>query len=510
MPDIVLTTLNARYPHCALGLRYLMANMGELRDKTVMCEFGINQLSVDVLDAILEHNPRIVGLGVYVWNVEQTTRLVAELKRVRPQTTVVLGGPEVSYASEHPEVAQLADYVIMGEADVAFVRLCRQILEGDASSDSVIAAELPVLGELNQPYVLYSENDIANRVVYVEASRGCPFTCEFCLSALDPSVRQFPLDQFLSAMTSLLDRGVQRFKFVDRAFNLNVATATRILEFFLDRQEPGLFLHFEVVPDRLPESIRSLIREFPAGALQFEAGVQTFDPVVAERIGRRQDYDRLETNLQFLRQQTGVHIHADLIVGLPGETVASFGRGFDRLVALNPQEIQVGILKRLRGAPIARHDEDWDMVYSPNAPYQLLQNKLLDATVLGDLRRFARYWDLVANSGNFVESLPLIWGSNSPFECFQRFCAWLFECEGRTHGVPLLRLAEYVFRFLTEENGLPKQRVAECIWRDYRRGGRHDRPRFLRSFSLSHWAVQGESPAASPTRQSRHLEQPDG
>ena len=219
---------------------------------------------------------------------------------------------------------------------------------------------------------------MAHRVIYIEASRGCPFTCEFCLSSLDVPVRQFPLDPLLAAADKLLERGVRQFKFVDRTFNLNIAASRRILEFFLERQRPGLFVHFEMIPDRLPEALREVIAKFPPGALQFEVGIQTFDEAVSSNISRRQDYGRLADNLRFLREQTGVHVHADLIAGLPGETLESFAAGFDRLVAMGPQEIQVGILKRLRGTPIVRHDQAWEMVYSAHPPYEILRNKLLD------------------------------------------------------------------------------------------------------------------------------------
>ena len=149
---------------------------------------------------------------------------------------------------------------------------------------------------------------------------------------------------------------MRQFKFVDRTFNLNLATSRALLQFFLDRGRPGLFAHFEMIPDRLPEPLREVIARFPPGALQFEVGIQTFNPRVAELISRRQDFARLADNLRFLREHTGVHVHADLIVGLPGESLESFGEGFDRLLALGPQEIQVGMLKRLRGTPIVRHD----------------------------------------------------------------------------------------------------------------------------------------------------------
>ncbi len=198
--------------------------------------------------------------------------------------------------------------------------------------------------------------------------------------------------------------------------NLNISKS--ILLFFLERLRPGLFLHFEMIPDRLPDALRDLIARFPAGVLQFEVGIQTFNNDVARLISRRQDYVKLADNLKFLRHHTGVHVHADLIIGLPGEDVISFAAGFDQLVAMKPQEIQIGMLKRLRGTPIVRHDSEWAMVYSPSPPYEILQTKLIDFPTIQRLRRFSRYWDLIANSGNFVLTTPLLFGNESPFKWF--------------------------------------------------------------------------------------------
>jgi hypothetical protein len=287
------------------------------------------------------------------------------------------------------------------------------------------------------------------------------------------------LDQF----RQLMERGAKRWKFVDRTFNLNAGVSRAILEFLLERYEPGSFFHFEMVPDRLPEILREVLPRFPRGSLQFEIGVQTFNENTGALIRRRQNVERLEDTFRFLRKETGVHIHADLIAGLPGETLESFAAGFDRLVALGPHEIQVGILKRLRGTPIGRHDAEWQMIYSPNPPYELLRNKLIDFTGMQTLRRVARFWDLVSNSGNFVESTPLIWsGGSSAFYGFLDFARWLHRSVGRTDSIALVRLMELLFQYLTGQINLDASLVAATLWRDYQRGGRYDKPLFLREF----------------------------
>ena len=486
MPDIILTTLNAKYAHCAFGLRYLMANLGALQAQARILEFDINQRPIDVVEVILRHEPKIVGIGVYIWNVTQSLQVVADLKRLRPDVIIILGGPEVSYECDRQEIVRLADHVITGEADLAFAEVCGQTLDGNLPQAKIIPAPLPDFDRLALPYELYTDTDIAHRVIYVEASRGCPFECEFCLSSLDIPVRNAALDRFLAAMQRLLDRGVRQFKFVDRTFNLNLKISSAILEFFRERHRPGLFVHFEMIPDRLPAALREPIKKFPPGALQFEVGIQTFNEEVAKLISRHQDNAKVEENLRWLRKETGVHVHADLIAGLPGENLDSFASGFDRLVALAPQEIQVGLLKRLRGTPIVRHDCEWGMVYSPEPPYEILQTKLIDFFTMQRLRRFARYWDLVGNSGNFVETTPLLWRAGSPFQAFMRFSDWLYARTKQTHSIALQRLRDLAAQYLTEEIDVPEQEVQAALQHDTK-------------------PARGATTPHSPPRQARHL-----
>ncbi len=505
MVDIVLSTLNAKFIHAAFGLRYLYANLGELRERACLLEFDISQRPVDIVEAILARNPKIVGLGVYIWNATLSAEVVRILKRIRPDIAVVLGGPEVSYESADQPIVQASNHTITGEADLVFPEVCRQILRGTPSPHKVIHAPVPDLAKVVMPYDLYDDRDVAHRIIYVEASRGCVFTCEFCLSSLDIPVRQFPTELFLQEMDRLFQRGVQHFKFVDRTFNLNLQISKAILEFFLARLRPGLFLHFEMIPDRLPEPLRELIRRFPPGVLQFEVGIQSFNDEVSANIKRRQNLDRLTDNFKFLRGETGVHIHADLIVGLPGETMASFAAGFDRLLTLNPQEIQVGILKRLRGTPIIRHDVSWEMVYSPNPPYEILQNRLLNFETVQRLGRFSRFWDLVANSGNFVETTPLLWaGGVSPFEAFLRWADWIYHRTGQRHGIALSSLAEHLFHYLTHELQQSPLEVAQVIYRDYQKGGRSDCPPFLKAFLPDHQSARIQKNGSTLKRQGRH------
>jgi radical SAM superfamily enzyme YgiQ (UPF0313 family) len=472
---IVLATVNARYVHAALGLRYLAANLGELQAGTKILEFVSGMRAADLVEAVLAETPRIVGFGVYIWNVEESTKAVALLKRVAPEVVVVVGGPEVSHEVGEQRICALADHVVTGWGEVTFARLCRDLLAGGPPHDKVIAGVQPDLGEIALPYALYTEEDIARRFLYVEASRGCPFKCEFCLSSLDRTAWPFALERFLAELARLHARGARHFRFVDRTFNLKAAAGVKILEFFLARLDERLFVHFELIPDHLPERLKETVARFPAGSLQFEVGIQTWNPEVQALVSRKQDSAKAEANLAWLRSQSRAFIHVDLIAGLPGEDLASFARGFDRLYALQPHEIQVGILKRLRGTPIARHTERFGMRYNPDPPYNVLATDRIGFADMQRISRFARYWELVGNSGRFSRALPVLLG-DSPFARFMRFADWLYGRTGKTHAIALERLFGFLHGFMTEELGIAPAAAAEVLHRDYAATGARGRP----------------------------------
>ena len=491
---ILLSTLNARYTHASLGLRYLLANMGPLKEQTRIQEFVIGAKTTDVVEKLLSYQPKVIGFGVYIWNVDETTKVVAMLKRVAPHVAIVLGGPEVSFEPGEQSIVQLADYLVTGWGDVTFPKLCGEIINGPKPLMKIHAGVQPPLAEVAMPYALYSDEDIAHRTLYVEASRGCPFKCEFCLSSLDKTAWPFPLDDFLAEMESLHARGARLFKFVDRTFNLNIKTSLKIMQFFLDKLEANpddpVYAHFELVPDHLPEALKETIAKFPPGALQFEIGIQSFNPEVQALVSRRQDNAKAADNIRWLCTQSHAHLHVDLIAGLPGEDVASFARGFDQLVALKPHEIQFGILKRLRGTPIIRHTEGFGMVFDPYAPYTILATKLVDFPTMQRLVRFARYWDLVANSGRFANTVERMLGA-APFENFMAFSDWIYTKTDATHRIALERLAKLVAEWL-EVTGMSRLEANALVASDY--AGRVDTP-----------AERQAATVAAPMRQARHL-----
>lgn len=488
---IMLCTLNARYIHSSLSLRYLYANMGELQEQTHIKEFSINQRPIDIAEHILDQNPDIIGFGLYIWNISQTTEVISIVKTLNPHLEIILGGPEISYETELNPVFEFADFVIRGQGDFAFAQLCNDIQNNKLTSNKIINAPAFNPRQLNLPYQYYSDEDIRQRVLYVEASRGCPFKCEFCLSSLDKTAQAFDIDEFLMEMETLYQRGARHFKFVDRTFNLNINSSRKILQYFLHKPLNDLFLHFELIPDRLPDGLKDLIKQFPAGALQFEIGIQTFNPVVQQTISRKQDHNKTLANLLFLRNETNTHLHTDLIAGLPAEDLQSFAHGFDLLVSLKPQEIQLGILKRLRGAPLIRHSETCLMIYNPNPPYNILSTRDMNRQTLFRLNRFARYWDMIANSGRFTHTLPILLG-DGPFANFMALSDWLFETTKQTHKIALSRLFKLLYQYSNEQ---------EMLEQDFNKTG-------IKSSFLS--VIEADSPRQKKTqaasiRQKRHL-----
>jgi radical SAM superfamily enzyme YgiQ (UPF0313 family) len=498
---IVLATLNARWLHASFGLRCLKAALGPLRDRCAVIEGTLEDRPVDFVERLLAHEPRVIGLGVYVWNAELSLDVARLVKKLRPDVVLVVGGPEVTHEIEAQELCALADHVVKGEGEDAFRNVCERVLAPAALpmvQERIIDGGKPDLARIALPYALYDDVDLKDRVVYVEASRGCPFTCSFCLSALDDGVRTYPLDAFLREMGALYERGLRRFKFVDRTFNLKIDDASRILDFFLERvaaspataatpasahamtggtpvppgalSPPELFVHFEMIPDRLPDALRDRLAKFPPGCVQLEVGIQTFDDETCKRIARRQDNARVEENLRFLAAHTGVHVHADLIAGLPGEDLASFGRGFDRLLALGPEEIQVGILKRLRGAPLvadaARHPE-WQLLFDDAPPYTVLRTSALSFHDVQRISRFARAFDLVHNSGRFPSTSRLLFTTDdTPFSSFLAFSDWLFASAGTRHGIALARLSALVRTYLVDVAHADALTVDQALERD--------------------------------------------
>ncbi|MCL2264894.1 MAG: B12-binding domain-containing radical SAM protein [Treponema sp.] len=461
--DILLTAINAKWIHPSLALRLLKANLDSLEDSCEIIEFALRQPLAEKLEPLLAARPRILGISVSVWNHSAALELLEELDKIWTELSlserfikpvVVLGGPEVSHLPQDAKIFQYADFIIRGEGETAFRVLCEDILKGGNKMfgdrpEKLIACEPGNLSKIKTAYHLYTDEDINKKLIYVESSRGCVFNCEFCLSAVaDNKVRQFPLDQFLAEMDILIKRGVKTFKFLDRSFNINIPRALRIIEFFLDKifqknqsslRSNPFVVHFEMVPSIFPQELLDALASFPPETLRLEIGIQTLNPEAAARISRLSNPEKELQTLRFLREKTNAIIHADLIAGLPGEDIESFGRGFDLLwEVLAPDEnesghprfeIQLGILKQLPGAPISRLNETFGMRYNPLPPYEIEETAAISAENLRRIKNFARFWELIVNRGLKTFSKKPVFGN------FLILSDKLFAHFGRNWGI---------------------------------------------------------------------------
>ena len=249
MKKIILATVNARYSHTSIGLRYLYANLSELREYALILEFIKSDKIEDMAEAILKENPKIIGLSVYIWNAVEIAGLLKLLNSVAPEKTIILGGPEVSHFPFRLNY-DAADYIIQGEGDLLFYEVCNDLLSGKKPHQRILKAEAVDLKKIELPYNYYTEDDVKNRVIYMEVSRGCPFSCEFCLSSIDKLVRYFDVEIILNHLEKFWQRGIRNIKFIDRTFNLNFDVVNEILDFFLSKEAPYL-IHFEVIPEHL-------------------------------------------------------------------------------------------------------------------------------------------------------------------------------------------------------------------------------------------------------------------
>ena len=533
MSAILLATINAKWIHPSLALRLLKANLGALEDKCEIIEFALRQPLKEKTEPILAARPRLLGLSVSIWNHLATLELLKELKKewekipgrdegpaAWPYATklpphfatkfppqkplVVLGGPEVSWLPEDAEIFRCADYVIRGEGEESFRSLCYEVFEdlrpcdrnfqngftnaANVSGSPVFINRGDAVADVDRilpAYNLYTDEDLRRKFIYVEASRGCPFSCEFCHGSVQSAgVREFPLEPFLAELKTLIDRGGRRFKFLDRTFNINMERAQRIMKFFLEQIEVlggGLsdFVHFEMVPSRLAPEMKELLRRFPPGSLRLEVGIQTLNRESAALIHRTGNPEEIFETLGFLSRETSAIIHADLIAGLPGEDLVSFGAGFDCLwkvlsgagesepaicISMGSSkievsgvrqksrfEIQLGILKCLPGTPIARHNETHKMRYSPEPPYEVMETGVLSAADLARIKNFARFWELIVNrSSNFVaDSFPDLIPRLFPpeqlvFDRFMTLSDKLLEHFGRNWGIDRKELRSFL------------------------------------------------------------------
>lgn len=456
MSKVTLLALNAKYVHSSLAVWYLagaVAQFSRLKHEINVVEATINQPDSEILAQIIAAEPEILGVSTYIWNARKLEALLKEIKHCLPDTKLVLGGPESSYNAKH-WLSQGADFVIQGEGERSFPLLL-DALEENAALDMIpglwrcyngkfaCTPEKEPGDTVIDPYTQAYFNALNGRIAYLETSRGCPFQCAFCLSG-GSHLRFFPLDVSKKKLLKLSQSGTKTIKLVDRTFNCNTDRAYELLEYVIGLDTLCRF-HFEVGADLFDERTLSLLRTAPAGRIQLEAGLQSFYEQTLNAVARQTSPEKAERNLRTILDGQNIHVHVDLIAGLPLESLVRFKQGFDRAYALGAHTLQLGFLKLLHGSALRIQAEQWGLQYSAAPPYEILSSPWLSTKDLDTIRQTEHALQRVYNSGRFITTVQYVLSVTglSPFDLYHKIGAVM---EG--YGVQLDVYAEQLYRLL--------------------------------------------------------------
>ncbi len=416
--SIGLITLNAKFIHSSLSLRYLRnASRNAGYQNVWIREFIITQPIWKIAAEIQKLKPEVLGVGIYIWNRSQSLELIERLQKQMPHLKIAIGGPEVSFEKDN----SLPSPVISGEGEKKWLEFLELTCKEETPSEEVLTrwrtygTDLP---ELIPAYIHEDFPQLKNRIVYFETSRGCPYLCSFCLSALDKTVRYFDEETIQSQIKELVTAGIRKIKFVDRTFNLKPKRMKMLMQWLT--QFKGNEFHFEVVGDILTTEILDFLKTVPPGMFQFEIGIQTTTEPVQETIQRKQNNKKLFDTIRQIVEQDRIHFHCDLIFGLPGETLEDIRQSFSQVIALRPHELQLGFLKFLPGAPINNLVKKEHYRYQSTPPYELVSHQNLSAEEVLYLKQFEDIFDRYYNSKRFRFSIHYLLGEMNPVALFNR------------------------------------------------------------------------------------------
>ncbi|KGR77435.1 B12-binding domain-containing radical SAM protein [Ureibacillus sinduriensis] len=482
--NIVLTTLNAKYIHTNLALRYLKgAAQPEFNPRII--EYTIKDPAFNIVSDLYQHKPDVVGFSCYIWNIEETIGVIRMLRTVSPNTKIILGGPEVSYDVHDwlrriPEI----DYIVMGEGELSFKNLL-EYLNGDIPLDDVpgicylqdgkmkIHAQPKKidLRELPSPYRFEEDRaSLGKRIQYIETSRGCPFSCQFCLSSIEVGVRYFNREQIKEEIRYLMDNGAKTIKFVDRTFNISRSYAMEMFQFLIDEHKPGVVFQFEITADIMrPEVIQFLNDNAPRGLFRFEIGVQSTNDLTNELVKRRQNFEKLKRTVTMVKEGGKIDQHLDLIAGLPEEDYASFRQTFNDVFAMRPEELQLGFLKLLRGTGLRVQAKQYGYTYVDLAPYEIFSNNVLTFDEIIRIKHaedvLEKYWN--DHRMDYTIEYLVTEVFDTPFDFFQNFGTYWEQKGWSRIGHQLEDLFKRLEEFLATQPNVNMEIVRSLMQLDY-------------------------------------------
>lgn len=461
---ILLTAINAKYIHSNLAIYSLRACAGEYKSQIELAEFTINNQKDYILEEIYKRKPDILCFSVYIWNLDYVESVAREFKKICPDTPVWVGGPEVSYEVEdflasHPEI----DGVMIGEGEETFREVCdyyagnRELdgIRGIAyrNNNGIRVTESRAIMDMSRiPFCYDTMEDFSNRIIYYESSRGCPFSCSYCLSSVDKSLRFRDTELVKKELLFFINQKVPQIKFVDRTFNCNHAHAMEIWRFIKDHDNGVTNFHFEISADLINEEELKLISDMRPGLIQLEIGVQSTNEVTIKEIHRTMKLERLKEVVRAIQSGANVHEHLDLIAGLPYEDYDSFAKSFDEIYELKPNQLQLGFLKVLKGSFMYEHAKEYGIIYHDRPPYEVLSTKWISFDDVLRIKKVEEMLEVYYNSGQFEITMKLMdVFYDSAFDFFQRLGDFYEEKGYLAMSHSRIRRCEILLEFMQVE-----------------------------------------------------------
>ncbi len=449
-PKAMMVAVNAKYVHTNIAVRYISRYCKNQGIDCDYCEFTINEPKSSVLAKLYEMDICIYGFSCYIWNIDYVLHICQSLKKLKPQSKIILGGPEVSFDAERLlERYDFVDYIICGEGELASANL----LQNFPDSRCVIYGEKSDMDKLPFPY---SDEDLektvqGEKLVYYETSRGCLFNCAYCLSSMDMGVRYLDLERTKAEIKHLVESGAMTIKFVDRTFNAQKHRASELWKYCMSLDGDTCF-HFEIGADLLDDELIDILKAAKPGQFQFEIGVQTTNKDSISEISRKMDMEKLSKNVKRLREDTNVMLHLDLIAGLPYEDFESFKKSFNEVYALSPHVLQLGFLKLLKGSPLRMRFDKYGMQFSDFAPYEIFSTDWLSYDEVIRLKAIEDVLERYFNSGRFYGTLSeVICCFNTPFDFYEKLSKYWQAHQLVGQGVKRISLYSHLYEFLKDE-----------------------------------------------------------